>query len=136
MSSNFVGFLLGRLLTPSDHLLVFCAPAEAHHLPETLGKLYSRATIVAYEDIWESLSCVTMCDFVIAVDSSVKTISSMLRIPTVTMVGDFVEPFRDRHFLEPYVRAGVMRTVRYQTFSSEKAEEALQAAAELLAKST
>lgn len=135
MSPSFVARLLGHLLTPSDDLVVFCSPSEVHHLPEVIGSFYSRATVIAYPRIWDSLSVVPLCDCVIAVDSSIKTMSSMLRVPTVTMVGDFSEPFRDRHFLEPYVRVGVMRAVRYQTFSEAKADEAAQAANALLTRS-
>lgn len=132
MAPLFVERLLERVLMPNDDVLVFCAPSETHHLPGTLGRFYSRATVVAHPNIWDSLGAVPLCDCVVAVDSAIKTMASMLRIPTVTMVGDFEEPFRDRHFLDPYVHAGVMRVIRYQTFSEAKADEAAQAAIELL----
>jgi len=123
------------LVRPNDTVLVFCSPAEAHHLPNTLGHFFRHATVVAFPSIWDSFSVVPLCDCVIAVDSSVKTLAGMLRIPTVTMVGDFAEPFRDQHFLNPYVRSGVMRTVRYREFSNKKADEAAEAAIDLLGKS-
>ena len=88
---------------------------------------FSQAHVVSYEAIWDSLSMVPECDAMIGVDSSMKTMASMLRIPTMTLVGDYAEPFRDTHFILPYVRAGVMRTMRCTKLT---AVEAKMAAAE------
>jgi ADP-heptose:LPS heptosyltransferase len=63
---------------------------------------------------------VQICTAVVAVDSSIKTMASMLRIPMLTLVGDYEEPFRDRHFLHPYVRAGIMKTMHYSRSCSQR----------------
>lgn len=121
MSPAFIATLIGELQDRFDHVLVFCSPSEAHLIPELLGPFASVSTSVAMPDVWDSLSMVQLCTAVVAVDSSIKTMASMLRIPTVTMVGDYEELFRDRHFLNPYVRAGIMKMVRYKELGTKEA---------------
>lgn len=133
MPQHFLTSLLSELLQPQDQVLFFCSPGERVHASDTLGSLASRATIISCADPWDTFSMVPLCDAVVAVDSAVKTVASMLRVPTVTLVGDFVEPFRDRHFLEPYVRNGVMRTVRYSVLGAKEAGLAAEALRGLLA---
>jgi len=127
MPQEYVTALLGRVLTPVDQVLLFCSPQERRHVQATLGPLESSATVVACPDLWDSFSMVTECDAVVAVDSSIKTVASMMGVPTVTLVGDFVEPFRDRHFLGPYVQRGVMRTVRYTQLGDREVDQTLSA---------
>lgn len=133
MSTSFCVTLIKDLQDSFDHVLVFCSPSEAHHIPSLLGPSLALATVVAMPDVWDSLSMVQTCSAVMAVDSSIKTMASMLRIPTVTLVGDYEEPFRDRHFLHPYVQAGVMATCRYKRLGAHEAHIAAQALKTLLA---
>jgi hypothetical protein len=133
MSPSFCTTLIRELRDSFDHVLVFCSPSETLYLPALLGSVAPFATIVAMPDVWDSLSMVQTCSAVVAVDSAIKTMASMLRIPTVTLVGDYEEPFRDRHFLHPYVRAGVMATVRYSSLEVQEARAAARALATLLA---
>jgi FkbM family methyltransferase len=121
MSPEFITALFEAVQDRFAHILVFCSPNEQHLIPEMLGSLSSRSTTIAMPNVWASLSMVQLCSAVVAVDSSIKTIASMLRIPTVTLVGDYEEPFRDRHFLQPYVRAGIMKTLRYSVLSRKEA---------------
>lgn len=120
MPPSFCQSILSEALSTFDHALVFCAPNEAHHMANLLGPFLRIATVVSLPDVWDSLSMVQLCDAVVGVDSSIKTMASMLRIPTITLVGDYDEPFRDRHFLQPYVRAGVMKTMRYRSLGAQE----------------
>lgn len=79
---------------------------ENHHL-----KLVNNA------DISVNLSHVAECSILIGSDSAFKTMSAMLKIPTVVWVGDYRDDFRDVNFINPYVKAGVMTVFRYRNLS-------------------
>jgi ADP-heptose:LPS heptosyltransferase len=87
-------------------------------LPEEITKLNikpsSNLQPVSYLDIAKSLSYVEQCDAVIAADSSIKTMSSMLKIPTFIWIPDQMDFFRDITFINPYVDDGVMQVFKYK----------------------
>lgn len=55
----------------------------------------------------------------IASDSVFKTMASMLNIPSIVLHKDNKNPFRDRTFIEPYVKAGSMYVYKYQNLEDE-----------------
>jgi ADP-heptose:LPS heptosyltransferase len=69
--------------------------------------------VIAFDDIWTSLACVAHCHCVLATDSAIKTMAAILRIPSVVLVGDYPDPFRDQVFLTPYVNDGIMRLIKF-----------------------
>ena len=69
---------------------------------------------VTFLDIAKSLSYVGQCHAVVAADSSIKTMSSMLKIPTFVWMADHADYFRDTVFISPYVDDGVMKVYRYK----------------------
>lgn len=69
---------------------------------------------VTFLDIAKSLSYVGQCHAVVAADSSIKTMSSMLKIPTFVWMADHADYFRDTVFINPYVDDGVMKVYRYK----------------------
>ena len=69
---------------------------------------------VTFLDIAKSLSYVGQCHAVVAADSSIKTMSSMLKIPTFVWMADHADYFRDAVFISPYVDDGVMKVYRYK----------------------
>jgi len=68
---------------------------------------------VCEEKIAYSLSYVSQCSAMIASDSSFKTMSSMLKIPTMVWMGDYEDLPRDHMFIDPYVKDGIMEVFRY-----------------------
>jgi ADP-heptose:LPS heptosyltransferase len=103
--------LLDTLDDGDTSVLLFCAPGErAEFESERLGPT---VTVVAEADPWDTLACVTLCHRVIAVDSVIKTMSALRRIPTLVLLGDHRDRYRDKHFINPYVRDGVMHVVRF-----------------------
>ena len=86
---------------------------------------------ICYKDIAKSFAYVTQCDFVVAADSSVKTMSSMLRIPTFVWMADNIDTFRDQVFINRYVEDGIMKTFKYNN-AFEQFEEGMQKTKEFL----
>jgi hypothetical protein len=66
-----------------------------------------------------SLAYVQQCNVVIASDSGIKTMSSMLKIPTLVWLGDYQDIPRDKFFINPYVKDGVMKLFKYQNLDSQ-----------------
>lgn len=92
--------------------------------PDELAELGAVETpnfkIVRYEKVVASLSRVSECSAVVASDSAFKTMSAMLRIPTVAWVGDYKDEHRDDNFVDPYVRSGVMSVYRYRDLGDRR----------------
>lgn len=76
-----------------------------------------RLKIISEDHIAVSLSYVASCDCFIGSDSGLKTMSSMLRIPTVVWMGDHKDESTEETFINPYVKAGVMSMFRYRDLS-------------------
>ena len=69
---------------------------------------------VTFSDISKSLSYVEQCHAVVGADSSIKTMSAMLKIPTFVWMADHPDYFRDTVFISPYLDDGVMKVYRYK----------------------
>jgi len=101
-----------------DHynLIIFGLPEEITRLNI---KPSSNRKFVSYLDIAKSLSYVEQCDAMVAADSSIKTMSSMLKIPTFVWLSDQPDHFRDAVFISPYVNDGVMKIYKYKNAIAE-----------------
>lgn len=109
-SKALPGALLGHLVPKPINILLFGSADEiaATGLVET-----ARLKFICFPDIVTSLSNVLLCRAVVASDSVVKTMSAMLRIPTVVWLANYRDDFRDRLFIRPYAADGVMSVFRY-----------------------
>jgi hypothetical protein len=67
----------------------------------------------------KSLAYVGQCAAVIGSDSGIKTMSSMNRIPTFVWMGDYHDEPRDKNFIDPYIKDGVMKVFRYKNVESQ-----------------
>lgn len=98
---------------------VFCSPDRADDVVlNYINEIQSKISIIAYPNIWNSLSCVQNCDIVIGMDSAVKTAASVLQIPSVVFVGNYEDRYRDDNFLHPYVKDGYMRLIKFDNIDS------------------
>ena len=79
----------------------------------------ARVKCVVNKEISVNLSHVAECSAFIGSDSAFKTMSAMLRIPTIVWIGDYKDKFRDENFINPYVKAGVMSVFRYKDLSCD-----------------
>jgi hypothetical protein len=65
------------------------------------------------------LAVVKYCDLLIGAESAFKTMSSMSNIPTLVYHADNNNHFRDRVFINPYIKAGMMTVYKYKTLENE-----------------
>jgi ADP-heptose:LPS heptosyltransferase len=115
MSQGFLTGLIGALNSTEAFPYVFCSPARRVEVDALFKKIYSREfKVIAFDDIWASLACVAHCHVVLATDSAIKTMAAILRIPSVVLVGDYPDPFRDEVFLKPYVSDGIMQVINFR----------------------
>jgi ADP-heptose:LPS heptosyltransferase len=119
MSQGFLGKLIDILNSKEAFPYVFCSPARRVEVDALFKRNYGREfKVIAFDDIWTSLACVAHCHLVLATDSAIKTMAAILRIPSVVLVGDYQDPFRDEVFLKPYVSDGVMQLIRFNNMDT------------------
>ena len=119
MSQGFLTGLIGALNSKEAYPYVFCSPARRVEVDAMFKKNYSRAfQVIAFGDIWASLACVAHCHRVLATDSAIKTMAAILSIPTIVLVDDYDDAFRDEVFLKPYVSDGVMQLIKFRNMDT------------------
>jgi len=71
-------------------------------------------------DIQSCLELVKKCFKFIGTDSCFKTMSSMCRIPTYCILGDFQDEIRDQYFINQYELDNVMHVCRIKDINKEQ----------------
>lgn len=77
------------------------------------------------ENIIKNLSFVQHCDLLIGSDSVFKTMASMIKIPTIVLHQNTKNNFRDRVFIQPYLKNHMMHVYKYNNFSKQEIKVAL-----------
>lgn len=67
-----------------------------------------------YQNIDESLSLVSQCDCFVGSDSSIKSMTAMLQIPTFVWMGDYQDPYRDANFIDVYSNSPSFKIFRFK----------------------
>jgi len=70
--------------------------------------------MITFDNPAKSLAYVEQCNVFVGSDSGFKTMSAMSKIPTFVWLGDYIDEPRDKMFIDPYVRDGVMEVFRYK----------------------
>lgn len=68
---------------------------------------------ICFPNIWDSLAFVDHCDALIGVDSSFKTMSCIRKIPTLVLLGNYEDKYRDENFIDPYVKDGILSVIKF-----------------------
>lgn len=76
----------------------------------------------SFDNILTSLSCVKHCETLIGLDSCFKTASSMQKIKTICVIGDFDDPTRDQYFVNQYAKDGIMKVIKTKNIENQKEE--------------
>jgi ADP-heptose:LPS heptosyltransferase len=120
---GFIKDLVGYLNQEGYKVILFGTKKEL----SPLQKLKHKDIIFASDkNIIKNLSLVTLCDLFIGSDSVFKTMASMLKKPTIVLHQHIKNNFRDRVFIEPYVRSHVMHVYKYKNFNKPEIKSALQ----------
>ena len=109
---KLIKILLGKKMT----VVLFGTQSEL----KTLNlRSHSNLIFASHQNIISNLARVKYCDFLIGAESAFKTMSSMLGIPTLVYHADNNNHFRDRVFINPYIKADVMSVYKYQALDKE-----------------
>jgi len=113
---KFALHLIDKLLQLKHKVILFGTQAE---LAQLAYKPHRHVFLACDKDIIKNLSLVRFCDLLIGGESVFKTMSSMSDIPTLVLHEDYNNRFRDRTFINPYVKKGVMYVYKYKNLSKE-----------------
>ena len=116
LSQDFVIKLFETLIQLQYKIILFGTDEELKSL-----EIKSSEYVIFAKDknVIKNLSLVNQCDLMVASDSVFKTMASMLNIPSIVLHKDNANHFRDRTFIEPYIKAGSMSVYKYQNLEDE-----------------
>lgn len=75
---------------------------------------------ISFKNILTSLNTIKYCNKFIGIDSCFKTMSSMQKIPTFCIIGDFQDSIRDAFFINEYVRQGDMKAFKLSDWKKDE----------------
>ena len=116
-TKNLPEKIIRELIKLDINILIF---GEKNELEKVEIPNATNLKVFMSDDICESMSHVALCDIFLGSDSSFKTFSSMLKIPTMVWLGDYIDEFRDSTFINPYIIDGHMEVFRYSNLENQK----------------
>ena len=128
-SKNLPLLLVDVLFQYECNIAIFGAQSEIKMM-QIVESEYLK--VIAYSGIIDSLSEVSICDVFVGCDSAFKTMSSMLKTPTLVWLPDYDDKFRDNIFIDPYVNDGIMSIVRFSTLETSTVDVAISKTKEFL----
>ena len=120
---TFIKELLAYLNKEGYKIILFGTEKELSPLQKIKHK---DVMFASDKNIIKNLSLVASCDLFIGSDSVFKTMASMLKKPTIVLHQDVKNNFRDRVFIEPYVKSKIMDVYKYKNFNKTDMKSALQ----------
>ena len=122
LSPDFVLKLLTWLMHAKYKIILFGTKDELKSLHI---KTHRAISLAQDQNVIKNLSLVHQCDLMIASDSVFKTMASMLKVPSIVLHKDNANHFRDRTFIEPYVKAHCMSVYKYKSLEGKEVDTAL-----------
>lgn len=107
------------IINENNNYLLFGSRTELlqYGIPES-----ENVKFVSFNNIIHSLATVKYCKTLIGLDSCFKSMSSMQRINTICIIGNFNDPTRDSMFINQYQKDGVMKVYKANNIEKEKKE--------------
>ena len=122
LPKKYIDGLLKELTTLELNIIFFGMKNEI----ESFGiEENAKLKFACHENITKNLSVVSQCNAFIGSDSAFKTMSSALKIPTIIVCSAPKNNFRDRMFIDPYIKHNVMSAFKYSDFSDKEITEAV-----------
>ncbi len=119
----FIENLIGHLHRIGCKIILFGTKQELLKIKISKSK---NIVIASDKNIIKNLSLVRYCNLLIGSDSAFKTMSAMLKIPTIVLFHNSKNNFRDRVFIQPYVNEHIMYIYQYTNFNEREMELALK----------
>ena len=108
--------IVNEIIKDDFNYIIFGSESEL----ENYGVKESKNVMHTNMDIQSCLELVKLCSSFIGTDSGFKTMSSMNRVPTKCLLGDFTDEIRDQCFINQYEKDGVIKVYRLKSFEIEK----------------
>lgn len=109
--------LINGIINSNFNYIVF---GSAKELSEYGLQESENVKFVSFDNILHSLSTVKYCKILVGSDSCFKSMSSMQRITTICILGDYPDPIRDTMFINQYVKDGVMKIFKTKDIDADK----------------
>ncbi len=93
--------VLKQIINDEHDYYIFCTESERNNYPDIVD--YQNVKFISEPNIWDSFEFAKGCDMFIGVDSAFKTFTVMNKIPTLVLIGNYEDNFRDAMFITPYV---------------------------------
>lgn len=110
LTPDFLYALLDLLDEKDFNLILFGTQDEMSALNLTK---YKNLILANSPEILKNLTYVKHCNLLIGSDSVFKTMSSMLKIPTLVLLANVKDGYRDRVFIKPYVKRNIMKVIKF-----------------------
>ena len=120
---KFIEDLINYLLQEDFGIILFGTKEELSKIKILRNK---KIIFASDKNVINNLSLVEYCDLLIGSDSVFKTMASMLNKPTVVLHPNTINNFRDRVFIDPYVKEHLMHVFKYTNFNRREMKTALQ----------
>jgi ADP-heptose:LPS heptosyltransferase len=119
-------YKLVNQLKEDNKILFFGTKQELNLINLARLNKTKKIEFVCDENISNCFSKVSGCDILLGCDSSFKTMSSMLKIPTIVyLTSRSRNSFRDRMFIDPYVKENIMCKYKFVNFSENQINKAV-----------
>ena len=111
--------LIKEIIDENKNYLIFGSEKEllSYELKESKNIKH-----ICFKNIFHSLSTVKYCSALIGLDSCFKSMSSMQKIKTLCIIGDFEDATRDDFFIKKYVDDKIMKVYKTKNVNKEKEE--------------
>lgn len=112
-------YLVKKIIKPDYNYFIFGRNKdfENYDLNES-----DNVKFISFENILTSLNTVKYCKKFIGIDSCFKTMSSMQKIPTFCIIGNFQDSIRDAFFINQYVLQGYMKAFKLSDWEKDEAQ--------------
>lgn len=121
-SKNLPLLLIDVLCQYECNIAIFCSQSEIKLMKIEESQFVK---VISRPEIIDSLSEVSICDVFIGCDSAFKTMSSMLKTPTLVWLPSYDDMFRDNIFIDPYVRDGIMSIANFSSLETAAVNKAV-----------
>lgn len=117
---KYIDYIIGKVSQKYD-CFIFGSKAELDSI-----NLNNNHTKI-YGNIWESLIAAYICDAMIGTDSSIKTLTASQWITSHVFHPDIPHNYKDCLFLDPYVKANIMKVYPFTEQNEALFDPAIEA---------